>query len=294
MIKLENCPNCGSTNLKLRLNCTDHTVSRETFGIFICDDCELMFTNPRPLDENLNSYYKSEKYISHTNSNRGLFNKAYQFVRKITIKNKVKLLGKKKGKVLEIGSGTGELLNALKKCGWHCDGVEPDKDARELAEKNHNLKLHDSINKIKIGKDKYDRIMLWHVLEHISDINKTLSTIYECLNKDGLCIIAVPNYKSYDAKIYRNFWAAYDVPRHLFHFNKKSLISMMNKHSFEIEKIIPMKFDSFYVSLLSERIKNGKDNYLKGFFNGLISNINGWFSNEYSSQIYVFRLKNLK
>jgi len=294
MIKIETCPNCGSTNLNLRLNCTDHTVSRETFGIFICDDCELMFTNPRPLDENLNSYYKSEKYISHTNSNKGLFNKAYQFVRKITIKNKVRLLGKKKGKVLEIGSGTGELLNALKKYGWDCDGVEPDKDARVLAEKNHNLKLHDSINKIKIGKKKYDRIMLWHVLEHISDINKTLSTIYKFLKKDGLCIIAVPNYKSFDARIYSKFWAAYDVPRHLFHFNKKSLISIMNKHSFEIEKIIPMKFDSFYVSLLSERIKNGKDNYLKGFFNGLISNINGWFSNEYSSQIYVFRLKNLK
>ena len=287
---IEFCPICSSAKNCVRINCIDHTVSRETFQITECSECGFLFTNPRPTDDLLASYYKSEEYISHTNSKRGFFNKLYQAVRRRTMKQKIKLIGKKRGKLLELGSGTGDLLALCKKHGWDCTGIEPDPNARKEAKKNHELDLAPLLEEKNIKKSGFDVIMMWHVLEHIPNLNETLKIIKKGLSENGLCYIAVPNHKSLDSKIYKSAWAAYDVPRHLYHFDKSSISKIMEKHGFIITKTVPMWFDSFYVSILSEEIKTDKKNFFKGLIIGALSNLKAMIlTGEFSSHIYVFK-----
>lgn len=295
MTELKYCPNCEHKQLQPYLNCIDYTVSRETFAITQCKKCTLLFTNPRPKEENIGSYYESEEYISHSNSKEGLFNKAYQIVRKITIKQKMKTLGKPEGELLEIGCGTGELLKACQDSGWSCKGVEPNEKARAHATNKHQLKIEENINKLDLNSNSQHRIMLWHVLEHVSDPNKTLKQLSEWLRPDGKLIIAVPNPKSADAKHYKENWAAYDVPRHLFHFTKESMEAILKQHDLKIKSIKGMPFDAFYVSMLSEKILSGKTKILKGFVRGLLSNISAQFrKKEFSSLVYIVEPKKPK
>jgi 2-polyprenyl-3-methyl-5-hydroxy-6-metoxy-1,4-benzoquinol methylase len=205
--------------------------------------------------DKLGQYYHSENYISHSNSNKGLMNKAYKIVRSYTLAQKTKLLGKAEGKLLEIGSGTGELLANCEKKGWECQGVEPEEVARKAAFQNHSLKLLASIDELSIQENSLDRIMLWHVLEHVPNLHQTIEKFKGWLKKDGLLFVAVPNHKSWDAKHYKENWAAYDVPRHLYHFDKESMNKLLGQHTLEIKQTRAMLFDSFYISMLSEEIK---------------------------------------
>lgn len=290
MITIKNCPSCNSETISTQLHCIDHTVSRETFPIDQCEECSFLFTNNRPENTELGKYYESSDYISHTNSKKGLFNKIYQSVRKITIQQKVKLLGKEKGNLLELGSGTGSLLHACQKAGWKTTGVEPSESARKIAKESSGIELKENIR--EVSQDlSFDRIMLWHVLEHIPNLNETLSTLSHKLQENGKLFIAVPNPKSWDAKHYKKDWAAYDAPRHLYHFTKKSMGDFAEKNELEIEKTKPMIFDSFYVSMLSEKNKGATAHFIKGGFIGLISNLSGFFTKEHSSQIYILRKK---
>ena len=292
MIQIKKCPVCQSEKISLRFNCIDDTVSRETFPICKCDECAFLFTNNTPERESLGEYYQSDEYISHSNSNKGLFNKLYKLVRKITLKQKVNFLGKEIGVLLEFGSGTGELLAACKEKGWECIGVEPEEKARRQAYKNHKLELTDTSEKIELVENSIDRIMLWHVLEHIPRLKETVGKIKHWLKKDGEILIAVPNHKSWDAKFYKENWAAYDVPRHLYHFDKNSMSLLLSQHNLEITKIKPMWFDAFYVSILSEKIKSGRKRLIKGAIIGLLSNLYAFFLNkEFSSQLFIIRHK---
>lgn len=290
MKAINNCPACQSGNLQKVLQCTDHTVSRETFGISKCQFCELLITSPRPETESLDKYYNSAEYISHTNSTKGTFNKLYQAVRKKTLKRKLKLLGEADGSLLEIGCGTGELLSECQKSGWTASGVEPNTDARTLAIKNHALSIHSSMNELSIAPKSLDRIMLWHVLEHIPNLNETLEKLSAWLKDDGELFIAVPNPNSWDAKYYKENWGAYDVPRHLSHFTRRSMKMLTSKYGLRIKRIIPMWFDAFYVAMLSEKIKSGKVSFFKGAIIGLASNlIAATATGEFSSLIYVIK-----
>lgn len=277
------------------LQCTDHTVSRETFGISECQNCKLLITNPQPETDSLGEYYKSEEYISHTNSTKGVFNKLYQLVRKRTLRSKLNLLGKKKGQLLEIGCGTGELLSKCQEAGWITTGVEPNNDARNLAAENHSLNIQPSTDKLKIEAKSLDRIMLWHVLEHIPNLNETLEQLSLWLKEDGKLLVAVPNPNSWDAKHYKEEWAAYDVPRHLSHFTRHSLETLLSQHNLSIKQIKPMWFDAFYVAMLSEKIKTGKIRFFKGALIGLLSNlIAASKTREFSSLIYIIEHRNAK
>ena len=288
MNTIETCPICQSKKFTQEFSCIDKTVSRETFHISKCEDCAFLFTNNVPKKEELGKYYQSEEYISHTNSSEGLFNKLYKLIRFITLKQKVRLLGKETGVLLEYGSGTGELLAACHEKGWKCTGVEPEEKARKKARKNHNLRLIDTAEKIDFCENSIDRIMMWHVLEHIPDLHETLSNFKRWLKKEGMMLIAVPNHKSWDAKYYQENWAAYDVPRHLYHFDKNSMKTLLNQHKLEIIKTRPMWFDAFYVAILSEKIKSGQKKIIKGGIFGLFSNLRALFTNrEFSSQIFV-------
>ena len=289
MITITHCPVCNSNKLQTEMSCRDFFESQENFSLSLCLTCRFMFTNPRPDDSQLGKYYKSENYISHTNTRKGLISKLYHLVRAYTLSRKIKLVSKyvSRGTILDYGCGTGMFLDACNKAGFDPIGVEPDSGARSLA-LNLGLKVFDA--KESLPRDaRFDVVTLWHVLEHVSDLNDTIAVLGSQLRDKGTVIIAVPNHKSWDASYYGSFWAAYDVPRHLYHFDQSSLESLMGKHSFELLKCLPMKFDSFYVSMLSEKYRSGKINYLNAFWIGLKSNISAVRTSEYSSLIYVFK-----
>ena len=292
MTLLKACPLCGNKRFSPIMQCKDHTASKEMFNIVSCETCSFTFTNPSPLYENLKNYYKSDMYISHTNNSKGFFNWTYQTIRRYTIQSKLSLLLsiKKRGVHLDVGCGTGEFLNACKNAGYKTFGIEPSRLAREQAVKLYNLSVNDKTDLSLYNKEKFDSISMWHALEHIPELNKTISSLNRILKSNGKLIVAVPNHKSWDAKYYKEYWAGWDVPIHLWHFSKKTITSLFEKHKFQLIQTKPMIFDSYYVSLLSEEFISGKKKFIKSFFIGLISNLAGIFTKKgHSSTIYIFK-----
>ncbi len=294
----------NNNELKPYLSCIDYTVSRETFSILIDKDSELLVTTPRPKDENLEKYYESEDYISHSNSNKSFLDKVYQIVRNYTIKQKVKLINsfsETDKTILDIGTGTGDFLEACKLNGWIVNGVEPNTKARKITETKlqANNCIYSSLEDLKLEthpdsyRDQkpgtYDLITMWHVLEHVPNLIEYVSSLKKLLKPNGTLIVAVPNYKSFDAEHYKEQWAAYDVPRHLWHFSKTAIQKLFHQENMKVVKTLPMKFDSYYVSLLSEKYKTGSSNFIKAFFIGLKSNWKARTSKEYSSIIYIIK-----
>lgn len=278
-----------STNLKHFQTVKDNSVSKEIFELLYDENLDMLVTSPQPDAANLSRYYESEDYISHTDGKRSLFEKAYHFIKNIALKNKVSLINNlqdKKGALLDIGAGTGDFLSVAKNNGWNAVGIEPSEKARFIAnQKGIELKLNTS----DFENNSFDIITMWHVLEHVPNLEDQIKELKRLLKPNGSIIIAVPNFKSYDANHYKEFWAAYDVPRHLWHFSKTAIRKLFQKENIELVKILPMKFDSFYVSLLSEKYKTGKMNFIKAFFVGLKSNWKAKRNFEYSSHIYVLK-----
>jgi len=271
------------------LTTTDFLVSGETFDLVYDKDHDMLVTSPAPAPDKLSKYYKSENYISHTDSKKGLFEKAYQAVKKFTISGKVGLIKRENkgvGKLLDIGAGTGDFLLSAKNDTWIVSGVEPNLQARNLAA-GKGILLSENLN--SISESNFDVITLWHVLEHLPNLQEDIKQMHSKLKKGGTLIIAAPNFKSYDAGYYKKYWAAFDVPRHLWHFSKSSIKSLFEENGFTLKKVKPMLFDSFYVSLLSEKYKTGKTNWIKSFWIGLRSNMHGLFKKEYSSHIYILK-----
>lgn len=276
----------------LFLELLDYSVSGESFQLLYNAEYDMLETHPKPKENNLNRYYQSEEYISHTDSKRNLFEKTYHVVRQLALRNKVKLINKfnqgNDKELLDIGCGTGDFLNKAFENGWNIYGIEPNEKARAIANDKTNNHVFDSETLFKIDH-KFDVITLWHVLEHVSDLENYINQIKSLLKPNGIVVIAVPNFKSYDAKHYKSFWAAYDVPRHLWHFSKKAVSKLFGNVNIELIDTKPMFFDSFYVSLLSEKFKTGSMNLFKAFFIGLYSNIKGLFTKQYSSRIYILK-----
>ena len=291
---LKQCPVCNNIKFKDWLICTDHSVSKEQFNIVSCETCGFLFTNPKPKDDDINKYYISSNYISHTNKKKGLLNWLYQLVRKITIHKKLKLLKKFKenGTHLDIGCGTGEFLYACKKNGYKTLGIEPSDLARKKAVKNYNLNISDDVTLSSIKDKSIDSISMWHVLEHINDINNFIIQLDRILKKNGVVFIAVPNTESWDCKYYGKYWAAWDVPIHFWHFSRKTLTTLLEKNGFKIIKEKPMWYDAFYISILSEEYKKGRKNYFISFLIGMISNLFAIFNkNNTSSLTYIAKKK---
>ena len=277
------------SNKKHFLTVKDHSVSKEIFELYYDENLDMLITHPQPSLENLGKYYESEDYISHTDNKRSLFEKAYHFVKGIALKNKLNLINSqqsKKGRILDIGAGTGDFLMVAKNDGWQTVGIEPSDRAKGIA-KNKGISFVENTSALE--NHSFDVITMWHVLEHVPDLEFQIKELKRLLKPDGTLIVAVPNFKSFDAKYYETFWAAYDVPIHFWHFSKKAIQLLFAKENMKLEKVLPMKFDSFYVSLLSEKYKNGKMNFIKAFFIGLQSNWKAKQNLEYSSLIYVLK-----
>lgn len=271
------------------LKSTDFAVSGEDFVLKIEKNFDLLKTCPQPSTENLSRYYESEDYISHTDSKRNFFEKIYQYVKKINLKRKLDLINYwniEQGKILDFGAGTGDFMQYAKNHGWKTFCLETSQKATELG-KNKGLCYANSIDDFE--DHFFDVITLWHVLEHVPDFDETIHLLKTKLKPDGTLIVAVPNFKSFDAKFYGKFWAAYDLPRHLWHFSRKAIHSIFENHQMKIIKTYPMIFDSFYVSILSEKYKTKSKRFLNGFITGCISNFKALKTKEYSSIIYVIK-----
>lgn len=288
--KIEKCPICDYTEFTNDIISEDFLLTHENFAIKSCKNCHFKFTNPRPVEEKLADYYQSEEYISHANKGTNIINVAYKIVRSYTINKKVDLINKltNKGTVLDIGCGTGEFLHACKNDGWQIEGVEPSIVAKEKAEAKTGNKIFSELFDIP-KSNKFNIISMWHVLEHLPLLNETMNYCKQILDKKGRMVIALPNNNSYDAQYYQDKWAAYDLPRHLYHFTPESFKKLIKKHGLILKDIKPMPFDAFYVSMLSEKYKNGKSNYLNSFRVGLKSNYLARKNKNFSSLIYIVK-----
>lgn len=295
--KLNQCPVCSSLQLTGFLNVKDYTVSGEQFSIDRCNACGFQFTNPRPDINSIGYYYQSSEYISHHDDEENLITKVYNLVRNYTTRQKIKLLQqytvKSNPSILDIGCGAGYFLQQCARKNWQTKGTEPDDDARKIAVKRTGSPVFESIGSEELKDEKFDFITLWHVLEHVHELNTTIEWLHYHLNPGGTLFIAVPNNASYDAAKFGTQWAAYDVPRHLYHFTRETMHTLLNNHRFEIKKILPMWFDAFYVSMLSNQYKHNSKNIPDSIITGLISNWKGRKSsaNEFntSSLIYVVK-----
>jgi 2-polyprenyl-3-methyl-5-hydroxy-6-metoxy-1,4-benzoquinol methylase len=268
----------------------DYSVSKEIFELHHNPEYDLLITFPKPTLEKLPRYYESEDYISHTDGKRSLFERMYHTIKNIALKNKVNLINaqSQKGTLLDIGAGTGDFLVVAKNDGWDTIGIEPSEKAKTIA---INKGVNFATNLSDLEDHSFDVITMWHVLEHVPNLDEYILELKRLVKPTGTILIAVPNFKSFDAEYYGRFWAAYDVPRHIWHFSKTAIQKLFAEKEMNLIRVLPMKFDSFYVSLLSEKYKTGKMNFIKAFIVGLKSNKNGKQTKEYSSHIYIIKNK---
>ncbi|CAN5885355.1 class I SAM-dependent methyltransferase [soil metagenome] len=289
--RLDHCPLCQKTEFKNFLVVQDKSVSQESFVIVQCENCGFKFTNPRPNEKSIGTYYESEDYISHSNTSKGIINKAYKIVRSMTVRQKVDLLNRvsEKGGILDYGCGTGHFLEACQKDGWEVSGVEPNDTARQQASNLIHKPIWPALQQ-EMEPLSFRVVTLWHVLEHIHTLHETFGHLVQLTRPQGLVIVAVPNADSLDAEEYKENWAAYDVPRHLYHFNQQTMKRFLKKHKLELLETIPMKFDAYYVSMLSEKYLEKKTSLVRFMLKGY--KFNRYASqnrNNYSSLIYVAR-----
>ncbi len=288
------CPWCNSENNHQFLALKDYFLTQEEFKILECNECKLLFTSPCPTPDKIGNYYKSEDYLSHNEEKKGLFAKIYNKVKKINIKNKFNITvnGQQStdNNLLDIGCGVGDFLLYAKEKGCNVTGIEPSEDARKIAEKKLDCKILSPEELQNIPDNSFDIITMWHVLEHVADLKTEIHHLQRILKKDGRLVLALPNYKSYDAEYYKDKWAAYDVPRHLSHFSQTSIKNIFKETALQLVDIKPLKWDSFYISMLSEQYLNSKSSFIKGTLTGWKSNRKAKKSGEYSSLVYIFNV----
>lgn len=291
MITITECPVCGNTSLNSFLSCIDHLVSHETFSIIRCPNCQLGITSPRPDDKELPRFYESDDYISHSGKSKGIIGLLYRIVRNLTLRWKHKVINSYAipGEILDYGCGSGEFLATMKSQQWKISGIEPSEKAQLKAQSITGTTIASSLS--ELPEKKFSAITLWHVLEHIPDLNGVLNDLKKVLIKDGAIFIAVPNYASPDSQYYNQDWAGYDVPRHLWHFSKNSMKMLLEKNGFKLIATKGMVQDAFYVSMLSERYRGSGSisQLLKGFIHGIKSNSRAAGNKNYSSMLYIAR-----
>ncbi len=296
MENLSSCPVCGKTKFVLFLKSIDFFLTKEEFTIVMCASCGMKFVNPRPDSEEISKYYESPNYVSH-GGKKNILNYIYRIVRNYSIRKKYRLVKKYAGnkKLLDIGCGTGEFIFFCNQMGFDVKGIEPAEKPRLFANVKYQLDVQEESYLDNIVDPEFDIITMWHVLEHVHLLHQRMQKIEEILKPDGSLIIAVPNSDSWDARNYGKFWAAYDLPRHLYHFSGETMKCLAKVHHFKIDKIIPMKLDAFYISLLSEKYVKGNQNYFKAVINGIRSNN---FANKnkknYSSLIFILKKEKIE
>lgn len=286
----DRCPWCESENAQLHIELKDLFLTQEHFKIRECKECGLLFTTPRPNKNEIGRYYKSEEYYSHQENKKGFIPKVYEKVKSINLKNKYKMTteGKVKGNALDIGCGVGDFLHTMEQHDWECTGVEPSEEAKAIAKKRIKAQVLSSEEQNNLPDNSFDIITMWHVLEHVDALRWQIQQLYRLCKPGGRIVIALPNYKSYDGQYYKAEWAAYDVPRHLNHFNKETLIKIFAENQLKHVKTEKLVWDAYYISYMSEKYRKHNLPLLRGAIRGLISNCKARKSGEWSSLVYVF------
>lgn len=274
VIHEENCPICGSQHIEKAMTCTDHYATGETFEVWECKDCNFRFTQDFPDESVIGRYYESPDYISHSDTRRGLMNKVYHWSRSQMLKRKATLVinssGKECGNLLDIGAGTGYFASTMQNRGWKVTAAEKSEQARDFAKNQMNVETVINSDALpELPDHSFDVITMWHVMEHVQNLDKEWSELHRLLKDDGRFVMAIPNYQSADAAIYGPYWAAYDVPRHLWHFNVYNLKQIAKNHDFGVNVVYPMPLDAFYISMLSEKYKGHGVTFLRGMWSGL-------------------------
>tara|TARA_B100001564_G_scaffold230815_1_gene194872 strand:+ start:76353 stop:77216 length:864 start_codon:yes stop_codon:yes gene_type:complete len=281
-------------NKSIYIRCRDYAISSKQYDLLYNEKHDMLITHPQLSAQDIERYYVHDEYDSYITGYKSIYQWAYYYARKLSIKLKVSLVSKfvpEGGFVLDIGSGSGDFPLAVRKRGWSAKGVDSIKKARDVANKSVPDLVMPPSYLAALGAQTFDVITLWHVLEHLPELDSQIRNLKRLIKSEGRIVLACPNFRSYDAKFFCKFWAAYDVPRHLWHFSKNSISSLFQKHGMVVESIHPMWLDSFYISLLSTRNKYGRYKILQAFLVGLISNIKAIFSGQFSSLIYVIRIK---
>lgn len=272
MVSHDRCPACSSAGIEFFIDCSDHFLSGENFRLFRCRDCSFIFTQGHPGEAESQKYYESQEYVSHDDKAKGLTNSLYYLARTIMLRKKrnlvIKMTGLKQGSLLDTGCGTGHFAGVMKKAGWDVTGIEPNLKAREYAAERFGIKTLAAGETASLADSSYDCATLWHVLEHIHDLKGYTRDLYRILKPDGVCLVALPNTSSYDCRHFGEYWAAWDVPRHLWHFNPGSFIPFATAAGFLTEEIRPMPLDILYISVLSSRYKGSSFPLLTGMLKG--------------------------
>lgn len=294
MTHYSHCPSCGNSSFAHVFTATDFSVTGEQFPVVECTNCGLLLTQDVPSENEISRYYRAEHYISHSDTSKGIINKIYHQVRGITIRRKRDLIRRHtkqtNGSILDIGSGTGSFLEVMRAANWQITGIEPDETARGNSKSARGIDARSPDEMKEIPSATFDAITMWHVLEHVHQLSEELSIIRRLLKDDGVLMIAVPNHTSYDASHYDSYWAAWDVPRHLYHFSPQSMAALLSRHGFQISHIKPMWFDSFYISMLSEKYKTGRSNIFRAVMIGAMSNLKALSdAGKCSSLTYIIR-----
>lgn len=287
---MTHCPWCNNTAVEPYLHVMDDFLTQEEFDIFECPHCHLLFTDPRPAPSKISAYYESKEYYSHQENKSGFIPKIYEAVKKVNLQHKVSLaLGDLPvGHLLDIGCGVGDFLIQAKQAGWTVQGIEPSQQARTIASQRSNLHPLMPSEAHTLADTSFDVITLWHVLEHIDDLHAQISDFVRLLKPGGRLVLALPNFKSFDAHYYGAKWAAWDVPRHLNHFCQESLLDILTPSGFQLKKVEKLRWDAYYISFLSEKYLHHRLPLLRGAFVGLRSNLKALSSAQYSSRVYVF------
>lgn len=285
----KNCPWCDSEKTQMHLWVKDLFLTQEPFEIYECLKCGLLFTEPRPDVNSIGKYYQSEEYYSHQENKNGFIPKIYESVKRVNLRHKRKLAtkGLKVGTMLEIGCGVGDFLHEMEQKGWNCTGIEPSKEAKVIAKNRVKANILNPDELASLEDESIDLITMWHVLEHVDNLKEEVMHLQRLLKKGGRLVLALPNYKSADAEFYREYWAAYDVPRHLNHFCRESINNIFKNTKLKLKKTDKLVWDAYYISYMSEKYKNHTLPLLKGALRGLISNCKAQKSGEWSSLVYV-------
>jgi len=294
MFMSNNCPNCKSSDTKLFLELKDYFLSNEEFEIHNCNNCKISFTQPFPAAHEINRYYETDEYLSHDENRKGFIPLLYRTIKSVNIQTKYNQAASelKPGTVLDFGCGIGDFLFKAKSEGWKIHGVEPNDKARKSAAEKLEIDVLDKLGSDNYPDEYFDLITLYHVLEHVYAPKELIEILIKKLKPNGRLVLALPNHNSLDAKIYGKYWAAWDVPRHLWHFNSTSVEMLLEIHNYNLVRRLPMYWDAFYVALLSEKYKNSKMPLLKAFLKGMHSNISALFTGEFSSLVFIFERAN--
>jgi len=293
-IHTEICPVCGGKEFAKKFSCKDYSVSKEAFDLYTCNDCGFAFTQDFPSETEIGRYYESSDYISHSDTEQGLINKLYHWVRKTALKTKADIVFKysapESTTLLDIGVGTGYFMNEMRSRKWIVTGIEASENARAYAKQKFNIDTQCAEYLYQIPRANKDVITMWHVLEHMENLNMVMDRLHEILKDSGTAVIALPNKASFDAEAYKQYWAAYDVPRHLWHFSPEDFELLANKHNFDVVAVEPMYFDSFYISMLSQKYKGTFCGSIIGLIKGGIYYLKNLCNHKKSSSlIYILK-----